>query len=280
MPAKPGELDISVTIHGQKPTESDLKILFAIMENLVAPLEADWDRAAKSSGMKDRRSFMVMYRNFRKKYNLPDPKGTKPTTTVVGSVASMSGDTDGGSGAAEGDTTAVETPVKKTPVSRKKKPAAAAADEGTTTSTPGMANLTMTDTFADNEQPDTPSKSSTTLASGKKRNAAEANSSDDTPAKKKTVSARKPPRMTAKQRRESAATVIAAAKNAVAAAAAQMVMVGSSFSKLGSPPLFGLDPAGATVGASGEAAGDDTTMEGTMEGQEQGEAEDDTAAFI
>lgn len=56
--------------------------------------------------MKNRRSFMVMYRNFRKKYNLPNPNGTKPTTTIAGNAAS--GGADGSSGAA-----VVETPVKK-----------------------------------------------------------------------------------------------------------------------------------------------------------------------
>ncbi|KAL0470502.1 hypothetical protein QR685DRAFT_255802 [Neurospora intermedia] len=255
MPPKPAELAITGTINGIKLTESDLKIIFGLMENLVAPIEADWDGAAKSAGLKDRKSFMVMYRRFRLKYGLLD--GAKATA-------------DGGSGAAEGD--AVKTTVKKTPNARKKKPAADEGDSGDlltlTTFTPdhtGLISSTNNFNLNDNmdsiehEQPDTPSKSTTT-ASGKKRNAAEAND-DATPAKKKPTSARKP-RMTAKQKREAAAARAAAAAGTV-----------PPFNTPISSPMF---PTGATIG---DAAGIDATMEGMREpGSEAAEALEANAA--
>ncbi|KAJ4412477.1 hypothetical protein N0V85_003691 [Neurospora sp. IMI 360204] len=246
MPAKPGELAITGTIRGIKPTESDLKILFGLIENLTAPIEADLDAAAKSAGLKDRNSFRVIYRLFRIKYGLPD--GAKVTATAAG-----------GSSIAEGDAIA-ETPIKKTVSSKKKKPA---ADED----------------FIEHEQPNTPSKSTTTTSS-KKRTATGANP-NETPAKKEPV---KKPRITAKQKREAAAaaTAIQAEAEAEAAAAAaaettthdattaagedQQITVASSFEPISSS-MF---PASVTVG---DAAGIDTTMEGMEEpGSEAAEA--------
>lgn len=86
MPAKPGELAITgATIRGIKPTESELKILFGLIENLLAPIEADLDAAAKSAGLKDRKSFRVMYHRFRVKYGLPN--GAKVTATAADAAA-------------------------------------------------------------------------------------------------------------------------------------------------------------------------------------------------
>ncbi|EAA34225.1 hypothetical protein GE21DRAFT_3030 [Neurospora crassa] len=268
MPPKPAELAITGTIHGIKPTESDLKILFGIIENLSAPMEADWEAAAQSSGMKDRRSFMVMYRRFRLKYGLPD--GAKVTAAAASAA-------DGDSGAAEGE--AVETPVKKTASSRKKKPAADEGDSGDlltpTTFTPDHTglisstnNFNLNDNmdFVNHEQPDTPSKSTTT-ASGKKRNATEANP-DATPARKKPTSARKP-RTTAKQKREAAAAAAAAAAEVATTAAEDPIGTIPSFNTPIPSPMF---PTGTTVG---DAAGIDATMEDMGEpGSEAAEALD------
>lgn len=260
MPPKPAELAITGTIHGIKPTESDLKIIFGLMENLLAPIEADWDGAAKSAGLKDRKCFKELYRRFRLKYGLLD--GAKGTA-------------DGGSGAAEGD--AVKTTVKKTPNARKKKPAADEGDSGDlltpTTFTPEHAglisstnNFNLNDNmdFVNHEQPDTPSKSTTT-ASGKKRTAAQANP-DETPARKKPTSARKP-RMTAKQKREAEAA--AAAAEAATTAAEDPVGTVASFNEPITSPMF---PAGTTID---DAASIDATMEGMEEpGSEAAEALD------
>lgn len=221
MSARPEEEDLRdlvAFLNGKVPTESDLKILCALLDNLETPINPIWDAAARELGLETKAAIEKCQR-LVKKYRLQilGPDGTK----LIAARSATSVDADG---AAESDATAVEdTLVRSRPATTTTVAAAVPAaainndndnNEGTTASTPvpGMANLTVTDgnTSADNEQgqaqeqPETPSKPSkpskpSTTASGKgkgKLNATEAsNPKEDTPTKKEqpaSSSTRKP----------------------------------------------------------------------------------------
>ena len=61
----------AVTLRGITPTDDELKILFAMLENLKAPIEANWGEAAKSCGVEDREVFKLMCSLLCTKYSIP-----------------------------------------------------------------------------------------------------------------------------------------------------------------------------------------------------------------
>ncbi|KAJ4412474.1 hypothetical protein N0V85_003688 [Neurospora sp. IMI 360204] len=212
MPPKPAEG--STALRGLNPTQSEIKLLYGILENLVSPIDANWELAAAAAGLKDTKSCKKMWRRFRVKYGLDNnnPEHTAPVSATKKAV-------NGADGAAADSGT--HTPAKKgrgrpPPKKMLLTPAGAGAggnegdDDVALATTPGTAigNLSFNDVT-----PETPSKSALG-GTATKRSAAEADpDAEETPAKKKPAAARKP-RLTAKQKAAAAAAAAQAATDA------------------------------------------------------------------
>ncbi|KAK1779415.1 hypothetical protein QBC45DRAFT_137967 [Copromyces sp. CBS 386.78] len=173
MPPKAAAAEGPAALRGQSLTPAESRLLYAVLENLNSPIDANWEKAAAAAGLKDPKSCKEMWRRFRVKY-------------AVGADSA-----DAGDGA---------TPVKKRARGRPPKNAAALSTPGTS----AMAKLSVDDGIA----PKTPSKSLSAL--GIKRSAAEAAADEeDTPAKKRAAA--RQPRLTARQKAAAAAAAQAEA---------------------------------------------------------------------
>ncbi|KAJ4412476.1 hypothetical protein N0V85_003690 [Neurospora sp. IMI 360204] len=182
------------TLNGVTMTPSDMRLIFSVLNNLTAPLQADLDAAAAFSGY-TLGSFKKMWPALKKKCSIDSVSGIKPAAAAAAA-------------ADDGNESVVATP-KKIPGGRGRSSKKMLTDapnseagSGPIPLTPGvlgMDALSVADGF---ETPDTPSKSTFggNTASSKKRTAADI-LMEETPAKKKAV---RKPRITAKQKAEAA----------------------------------------------------------------------------
>lgn len=191
MPPKPAEG--STALRGLNPTQSEIKLLYGILENLVSPIDANWEAAAAAAGLKDTKSCKEMWRRFRVKYGLDNNPETATAAPVSAkNLKAVNGAAADGAAADSGTGTPAKKGRGRPPKKMLLTPVGAGGNEGgDALATPGtaMGNLSFNDMT-----PETPSKSALG-GTATKRSATEADLDPDavlmeeTPAKKKPAAA-------------------------------------------------------------------------------------------